>query len=77
MVRASEIEAKPPPSCPECGEPMKYYGGTAGWIHCGYKLLYRAGGWFRDDPGRYKNHHVQDERLSTGRRSVTHIKKRA
>lgn len=56
---AADLVAKGGPFCPECGEPMKHYGGTAGYIHCGYKLLYRSGGWFDDD-----GLHVADSRLA-------------
>ena len=58
-VRASDIEAKPGPRCPECGELMKDYGGTAGYICHDFKLLVRGNGWF-DDAGR----HVEDRRLN-------------
>lgn len=51
--------------CPSCGEPMPYYGGSAGFIHCGFKTLYRQDGWF-DDQGL----HVKDERLAGGDRRV-------
>ena len=64
VVRASEIEPKAPPNCPECGKPMPYYGGSTGFVHCGWKLLYRAGGWFEDGL------HVQDDRLAGGQRRV-------
>jgi|tagenome__1003787_1003787.scaffolds.fasta_scaffold13575109_1 hypothetical protein len=58
MTTADKIEMKPGPFCPDCGEPMDHYGGTAGYIHCGWKLLYRAGGWFKHGS------HVQDSRLA-------------
>ena len=38
---------------------MEYYGGSGGFIHCGWKVLYRAGGWF-EPSGR----HVKDDRLA-------------
>ena len=55
--------------CPDCGNEMPYYGGTMGFICCGFKLLYRGDGWF-NQPGagfygkRVKNaddHHVNDD----------------
>jgi hypothetical protein len=55
---ASEIEMRPAPRCPECGEPMGHYGGTGGYICHDYKLLVRAGGWF-DESGA----HLDDRRL--------------
>jgi hypothetical protein len=45
LTRASDIEPKALP-CPACGKQMPYYGGSAGFIHCGFKILYRQGGWF-------------------------------
>jgi hypothetical protein len=42
MTTASEIEPSPPPPCPTCGQAMTSYGGSAGFIHCGWKLLYRG-----------------------------------
>ena len=65
MTRASEIEPSPPPSCPTCGQPMTHYGGSGGYIHCDWKLLYRAGGRFGQE-GR----HVKDDRLAGGTRRV-------
>ncbi len=44
---------------------MPYYGGTAGFIHCGYKILYRQDGWFDQ-----KGLHVKDDRLAGGTRRV-------
>lgn len=64
LTPASDIEAKAMP-CPDCGEQMPYYGGTAGFIHCGFKILYRQGGWF-DARGL----HVKDDRLAGGSRRV-------
>ena len=58
-MRASEIKMKAGPRCQSCGEPMKHYGGTTGYICCGWKLLYRSGGWFDED-----GLHVQDSRLA-------------
>jgi hypothetical protein len=43
LTRASDIEPKALP-CPACGKQMPYYGGSAGFIHCGFKILYRQGG---------------------------------
>lgn len=60
----SDVEAKAVP-CPACGEQMPYYGGSAGFIHCGFKILYRADGWF-DGNGL----HVKDDRLAGGTRRV-------
>ena len=51
--------------CPSCGEEMPYYGGSAGFIHCGFKILYRQDGWF-DAQGL----HVKDDRLAGGTRRV-------
>jgi len=51
--------------CPSCGKPMHYYGGSAGYICCDFKILYRLGGWF-DEQGR----HVLDDRLAGGTRRV-------
>jgi hypothetical protein len=39
MRQASDIEMKTM-LCPKCGEQMPYYGGSAGFIHCGFKFLY-------------------------------------
>lgn len=61
---ADQIEPKPPPNCPDCGKPMEYYGGSSGFICCGWKILYRAGGWFD------KGMHIKDDRLAGGRRRV-------
>lgn len=44
-VLLDDVEPKPPPRCPSCGNVMPYRGGTYGFICCGWKLLYRAGGW--------------------------------
>ena len=55
---AADLVAKGGPFCPECGEPMKHYGGTAGYICHQYKLLVRNGGWFEDGV------HVEDHRLA-------------
>lgn len=60
LKKLDEVAPKPTPRCPDCGEPMVYYGGTAGYVHCGWKLLYRAGGWFEDGV------HVKDQRLRSG-----------
>ena len=65
MRTASEIKLENPPRCPTCGEYMTEYGGSAGYIHCGWKMLYRAGGWF-DDNGW----HVKDDRLAGGNRRI-------
>ena len=54
-----DIKPEPSPACPSCGKRMNHYGGTAGYICCGWKLLYRAGGWF-DSNGL----HVADSRLA-------------
>ena len=56
---AADIVAKGGPFCPECGEPMTHHGGTIGYLHCGWKLLYRSGGW-ADENGN----HVADGRLA-------------
>lgn len=64
-MRASEMVSSPPPTCLTCGQPMTYYGGSAGFIHCEWKLLHREGGWF-DPQGR----HIKDDRLAGGTRRV-------
>jgi hypothetical protein len=64
LTPASDIEPKAM-VCPACGEQMPYYGGSAGFIHCGFKILYRRGGWF--DAGGL---HVKDDRLAGGTRRV-------
>lgn len=58
-LRLDQVTPKAPPPCPTCGREMLNYGGTAGFIHCGWKLLYRAGGWFDED-----GLHVSDPRLA-------------
>jgi hypothetical protein len=63
--KASDIEETKAMLCPSCGEQMPHYGGSAGHIHCGYKILYRQDGWF-DDRGL----HVKDDRLAGGTRRV-------
>jgi hypothetical protein len=55
MRTAAEIE----------GKAMPYYGGSAGYIHCGFKILYRSQGWFDED-----GLHVKDDRLAGGTRRV-------
>jgi hypothetical protein len=65
VIKASDIEEKKGMLCPSCGEQMPYYGGSAGFIHCEFKILHRQGGWF-DDRGL----HVKDERLAGGGRRV-------
>jgi hypothetical protein len=64
LIKASDIPAKTM-LCPSCGEQMPYYGGSAGFIHCGFKILYREDGWF-DAQGL----HIKDERLAGGGRRV-------
>jgi hypothetical protein len=44
---------------------MPFYGGSAGFICCEFKILVRAGGWFDGDGA-----HVLDERLAGGSRRV-------
>ena len=63
-MRADQIEMKPPPNCPTCGRAMDDYGGSAGYMHCEWKLLYRDGGWFENGV------HVKDDRLAGGTRRV-------
>jgi hypothetical protein len=53
------------PPCPDCGQPMPYYGGSMGFLCCDTKILTRAGGW-QDEQGR----HVKDDRLAGGSRRV-------
>lgn len=67
LIRADKIEMKPGPSCPDCGRPMPYYGGSAGYVCCGYKQLYRSSGWFRNGV------HVADDRLAGGTRRVAGV----
>lgn len=43
--KASDIELEPM-LCPSCGEQMPHYGGSAGFIHCEFKVLTRPDGWF-------------------------------
>jgi hypothetical protein len=64
LISADEIEPTAM-LCPECGQPMPYYGGSAGFIHCGTKILHRGDGWFDA-----KGLHVEDERLAGGDRRV-------
>jgi hypothetical protein len=59
LIRADKIKLELPPRCPTCGAEMRHYGGSAGYICCGWKLLYRGGGWF-DGSGA----HVADERIN-------------
>lgn len=61
-IAADQIEAKPSPRCPTCGNPMPYHGGGAGYLCCEWKLLYRADGWL-DASGA----HVRDERINPSR----------
>jgi hypothetical protein len=67
LVRADEVELESM-TCPSCGKQMHYYGGSAGFICCEYKVLYRTGGWF--DP---HGTHVADDRLASGSRSVAGV----
>jgi hypothetical protein len=55
---ASAVQARPAPHCPECGEPMEYYGGSGGYICHEFKILVKAGGWFDDSGAR-----LDDRRL--------------
>lgn len=70
-IAASEIQPRGAPRCPECDEPMNYYGGSVGYIHCDWKMLYRSGGWFDDS-----DYHVKDDRLAGGNRRVGGIVRR-
>lgn len=63
-ILASQIGERAMP-CPSCGKQMTYYGGSAGFICCGLKILHRSDGWF-DEQGR----HVKDDRLAGGTRRV-------
>lgn len=70
-MNLDEIKPELDPTCPTCGKAVPYYGGTAGYICCEWKILVRNGGWF-DDARR----HVRDERLAGprqdgGRRDVS------
>jgi hypothetical protein len=69
-ITASDVTPKPPPTCPDCGKPMVYYGGTGGWIHCETKILHRAGGWFKSGV------HVTDDERLTGQRDYAAIRER-
>jgi hypothetical protein len=62
-VSLDQVTPKPPPSCPDCGQPMRYYGGTYGWVCCSTKILHRADGWL-DANGKHKD----DPRLAKGGR---------
>jgi hypothetical protein len=64
LITASEVVPRAMP-CPSCGKQMIDYGGSAGLICCGLKILYRSDGWF-DAQGR----HVKDDRLAGGTRHV-------
>lgn len=66
-VRADQVELESL-TCPSCGKQMHYYGGSAGFICCEYKILYLAGGWF-DSQGK----HVADDRLASGSRDVAGV----
>jgi hypothetical protein len=46
---------------------MHYYGGTGGWVCCGWKILFRADGWFS------YGQHVKDDRLAGGKRRADGI----
>jgi tRNA(Ile2) C34 agmatinyltransferase TiaS len=59
VIKASEVESKSPPRCPTCGEPMRFYGATHGYVCCEWKLLRKASGWL-DENGRP----VRDRRLT-------------
>jgi hypothetical protein len=58
-VRASDVEPQAAPRCPDCGQPMLYKGGTYGFVHCSWMLLYREGGWL-DEAGNV----LPDRRLN-------------
>ncbi len=45
MQTFEDIPVEAPPSCPTCGAAMVYKGGSFGFVHCEWMLLYRAGGW--------------------------------
>ena len=62
--RASDMTPTEGPRCPSCGEYMEHHGGSIGYLHCGWKLLYRAGGWVEN------GEHVKDDRLAGGTRRV-------
>jgi hypothetical protein len=63
IVSANEITPKAPPTCADCEQPMRYYGGTHGWVCCSTKILHRADGWL-DANGEHKD----DPRLAKGGR---------
>lgn len=56
----ADIEAQAPPRCPSCGNEMPHYGGTMGYICCGWKLLYRGGGWFEPTGAGFNGVRVKD-----------------
>jgi hypothetical protein len=64
VVVGSDVEIKGMP-CPSCGKQMHFYGGSAGYICCDYKILIKAGGWFDE-----KGLHIRDDRLAGGGRRV-------
>ena len=64
VMTLADIKATPPPRCPECNKYMHYYGGSTGYVCHGWKILYRAGGWFENGL------HVKDDRLAGGTRRV-------
>ncbi len=67
-VLAADVPAELAPPCPQCAEPMPYYGGSGGYICHDFKLLVRAGGWFEADGA-----HVRDRRLTGD--TVRHLRR--
>ena len=59
-VRVSDITPLPPPTCPTCGGPMPYRGGTYGFVCCEWKLLHRAGGWFDEHDRPVRDRRIRD-----------------
>jgi hypothetical protein len=64
-MRASEVQGNVM-QCPGCGKRMHFYGGSAGYICCDYKVLINQGGWFDDD-----GVHIKDDRLAGGLGALT------
>ena len=64
LVWGNDVELRGMP-CPSCGKEMHFYGGSAGYICCDYKILVNRGGWF-DAEGL----HIKDGRLAGGSRRV-------
>jgi ssDNA-binding Zn-finger/Zn-ribbon topoisomerase 1 len=66
--RASEVKTRPTPRCPDCGEPMQYYGGSGGYICHDYKVLVKAGGWFDESGAHFQDRRLNDQTIRELRR---------